>query len=201
MQSFNRSDLYKLAQDEKEAAAQAAISTAAYYLTLCQVVAPVSVPESKSPALQRFRFFFTRQIDAGHTRYWLHFGYFPNELEAQRWRDVLGRIYPRATIHRESQRSSADTTSQTALTQSQVLKMLAADAATGQTGKSQTPPAARAPQPRSKALEDSLKELHATAWESLDLEDTASLSGVRHLKVEIETQAHSRKDQKSKRKS
>ena len=202
MQSFNRSDLYKLAHDEKEATARTTMPSASYYLTLCQVVTPVSVPESKSPALQRFRFFFTRDLDDGRTRYWLHFGYFANELEATRWRNVLGRIYPRATIHRESQRPSVDTTTtQRAITESQVMKMLGPEATAAQTGTSPTLPAVRAPQPTSKGLEASLKELQESAWHTLDLEDTASLSGVRHLKVEIETKARARKDHRSKRKS
>jgi len=128
MQSFSsRSDLYNLAREEASSTAEPGALPATFYLTLSQVVAPVSVPESKSPALQRFRFFFERRCEAGRSGYWLQFGYFTSELEAKRWRDVLARIYPHATIHRlggTKSTSGQTTTTQPALTETQVLKLL-----------------------------------------------------------------------------
>src|ERR1700745_4233059 len=80
MQSFSsRSDLYTLAREEGSSTAEGGAMPATFYLTLCQVVAPVAVPESKSPALQRFRFFFERRCEAGRSGYWLQFGYFTSE--------------------------------------------------------------------------------------------------------------------------
>jgi hypothetical protein len=192
MQSFSRSDLYKMGREE--AAAGVFGPRATFFLTLCQVVAPVTVPESKSPALQRFRFFFTRDVEAGHTRYWLHFGYFDTELEAKRWCNVLGRIYPRVTIQCSQKRAPEQTTStQTALSETQVLKMLAAEAS--------KPAAPGAPTGRSKALEASLNALRDSEWEGLKEDDTTIRSGVRHLHVELVTGARSRKDHKPNRKS
>ena len=43
MNSFTRSDLYNMAQEEKAAAVTGQMS-APFYLTLCQVTIPVSVP-------------------------------------------------------------------------------------------------------------------------------------------------------------
>jgi hypothetical protein len=200
MQSFSRSDLYNMGREE--AAAEALGPRATFFLTLCQVVAPVSVPESKSPALQRFRFFFTRDTEAGHSRYWLHFGYFDTELEAKRWRGVLGRIYPRATIQ-SSHRSSADqtTSTQTALTDTQVLKMLTAEAAMERTATQARPPApASAPKAGSKALTASLNALRDDEWAGLKEDDTTIRSGIRHLHVELVASARSRKDLRTKRK-
>lgn len=200
MQSFSRSDLYNMGREEAAGAALGPRAT--FFLTLCQVVAPVTVPESKSPALQRFRFFFTRDLEVGHARYWLHFGYFDTELEAKRWRNVLGRIYPRATIQCSQQRAPDQTTStQTALTETQVLKMLSAESAVERPATASNAAPASVPKTGSRALEASLSELRNSEWEGLKEDDTTIRSGVRHLQVELVTRARSRKDPKTKRKS
>lgn len=199
MQSFSRSDLYNMG---REAAGEAMGARATYFLTLCQVVAPVTVPESKSPALQRFRFFFTRDAEVGHTRYWLHFGYFDTELEAKRWRNVLGRIYPRATIQCSQKRTPDQTTStQTTLTETQVMRMLSAEAALERPATAAKVDSASTPKAGSRALEKSLNELRDNEWEGLKEDDTTIRSGVRHLQVELVARARSRKDTKTKRKS
>jgi hypothetical protein len=200
MQSFSRSDLYNMGREQ--AAGEAMGPRATFYLSLCQVVAPVSVPESKSPALQRFRFFFTRDMEAGHTRYWLHFGYFDTELEAKRWRNVLGRIYPRATIQCSQRRAPDQTTStQTALTETQVLRMLSAEPTIERPATASKATPAGTPKTASPALEVSLNELRDSEWEGLKEDDTTIRSGVRHLQVELVAKARSRKDTKTKRKS
>jgi hypothetical protein len=201
MNSFTRSDLYNMAQAEKAAAVTGEVSTP-FYLTLSQVVVPVSVPESKAPALQRYSFFFSRHDEGGHTRYWLHFGYFTSHHEAKRWCDILGRIYPKAAIRKLSPQGglTEPTAAQPALTETQVMKMLDGNVTAGQTGQFKMPPGgvekARAP-----GLEASLKELEASTWQSVELEDTASMSGVRHLRVEVETQSASRKSRVWNRKA
>jgi hypothetical protein len=187
MQSFNRSDLYNLAREQKVTISDKSQPRATFFLTLSQVVAPVAVPESKSPALQRFRFFFTRQAEGANTHYWLHFGYFDTQIEAQRWRNVLARIYPRATVQCSQQAAAPaldrTTATQPALTETQVLKMLGAEAK-----------AARAPQGQSRGLESSLNELRASAWDGLTEDDTTIRSGVRHLQVEVQAKSRARKD-------
>lgn len=201
MNSFTRSDLYNMAQEEKATAVAGEVS-APFYLTLCQVVVPVSVPESKAPALQRFRFFFSRHDEGGHARYWLHFGYFTSHHEAKRWCDILGRIYPRASIRKLSPQGglTEPTASQPALTETQVMRMLNGNSASEQTGSFKMPPGGP-PKGGSPGLEASLKELRASAWETMELEDTASMSGVRHLRVEVETKSVSRKSRASHRKA
>jgi len=190
MQSFSsRSDLYNLAREEASSTAEpGGAAPATFYLALCQVVAPVAVPESKSPALQRFRFFFERRFEAGRTGYWLQFGYFTSELEAKRWRDVLARIYPRATIQKLSsgKSTSEQTMTPPALTETQVLKMLKAN-----------PP----PKGQSTGLENSLQALRDTEWEGLKEDDTTIRSGIRHLQVELVKSARPRKERKPTRKT
>jgi len=192
MESFSsRSDLYNLAREEASPSAERGATPATLYLTLCQVVAPVAVPESKSPALQRFRFFFERRFEAGRTGYWLQFGYFTSELEAKRWRDVLARIYPRAAIQRlGAAKSTGQTTTQPALTETQVLKLLKTNAAT-----------VDAPKGKPGGLENTLKELRDTEWEGLKEDDTTIRSGIRHLQVELVKSARPHKELKPTRKS
>jgi hypothetical protein len=200
MNSFTRSDLYNMAQEEKAAAVVGEIS-APFYLTLCQVVMPVSVPESKAPALQRFHFFFSRHDESGQARYWLHFGYFSSHHEAKRWCDVLGRIYPRAAIRKLSPQGglTEPTTTQPALTETQVMRMLNGKTTCEQTGTFKTPPSGLSKR-GSPGLEASLKELRASTWETMELEDTASMSGVRHLRVQVETKEAVRKTRVAARK-
>jgi hypothetical protein len=201
MNSFTRSDLYNMAQEERANAVAGEIA-APFYLTLCQVVMPVSVPESKAPALQRFHFYFSRHDQGGQTRYWLHFGYFTSHHEAKRWCDILGRIYPRAAIRKLSPRGglTEPTATQPALSETQVMRMLSGNATGEQTGRFKMPPNGH-PKGQSPGLEASLKELRASAWETMELEDTASMSGVRHLSVEVESKATARKDRVAHRKA
>lgn len=202
MNSFTRLDLYNMAQEEKAAALVGEIA-APFYLTLCQVAVPVSVPESKAPALQRFRFFFSRHDEGGHARYWLHFGYFTSHHEAKRWCDILGRIYPRAAIRKLSPQGglTEPTATQPALSETQVMRMLNGNASGEQTGRFKMPPGGVGAPKRESGLEATLKELRASAWETMELEDTASMSGVRHLRVEVETKAASGKNRRLNRKA
>jgi hypothetical protein len=95
--SLSRSALYEQAHGD-HGMPHGGKSSGPYFLTLCAVPAPIPVPEPKSPALQRFRFFFTRQRLDGHERCWLHFGHFRTADEARKWREVLLRVYPQAVI-------------------------------------------------------------------------------------------------------
>jgi len=95
MESLTRSALYEAALGNREGIAE---SAGTYFLTLCSVSTPVTVPEPKSATLQRFRFFFTKQQENGRDSYWLQFGYFRTAEEATKWRDLLRRVYPAAAI-------------------------------------------------------------------------------------------------------
>ena len=93
---MSRKALYESAQKLGQSRRDEAPGT--FFLTLCPVAAPVALPKSTSPALQRFRFFFTREQDSDRERHWLNFGYFHTVEEARKWREVLGRIYPAAVV-------------------------------------------------------------------------------------------------------
>ena len=98
MESMSRKALYEAAQKLNENRREEAPGT--FFLTLCPVAAPVSLPKSNSPALQRFRFFVTREQeqDSRRERHWLNFGYFHTVEEARKWCEVLARIYPSAVV-------------------------------------------------------------------------------------------------------
>jgi hypothetical protein len=97
---MSRKALYDAA--EKAASGKRAEDAApgTFFLTLAPVASPVSLPRSTAPALQRFRFFFTREQDpdGDRERHWLNFGYFQTVEEARKWREVLCRIYPGAVV-------------------------------------------------------------------------------------------------------
>jgi len=126
MRTLSRSDLYQeLDREDWGGATTMAAAGGQYFLTLCGSVSPVTVPEPTSPALRRFRFFFTRQVEAGRCGYWLHFGYFATESETKRWQQVLGRIYPAATCRELiPSTSNPSLVSPRALTESQLQKLL-----------------------------------------------------------------------------
>lgn len=96
MESLSRKALYEAAQKAGNNPREEAPGT--FFLTLSAVSAPVALPKSTSPALQRFRFFFTREQEGDRERCWLNFGYFHTVQEARKWREVLARIYPAAVV-------------------------------------------------------------------------------------------------------
>ncbi len=71
-----------------------------WYLTLNAVNAPILLPAPSSPGLQGCEFFFSRRQAKGLEGCLLHLGYFATEAEAQKWRAVLSRVYPRAIASR-----------------------------------------------------------------------------------------------------
>jgi len=98
MDSLSRSALYRVALGDSSPDEGLGESQGAFFLTLCAVSSPIPVPESKSAALQRYRFFFSRQHENGRERCWLHLGYFRTAEEARKWLEVLRRVYPAAAI-------------------------------------------------------------------------------------------------------
>jgi hypothetical protein len=200
MKSLSRSELYKLSRAESESAA--APVPASFYLTLCSVATPVSVPEPQSPELRRFRFFFSRRSDGGPAQYWLHFGYFATEQEAKKWLDTLRRVYPAAAIRSLANGAPTEAVpGRNPLTDSQVLNLLNTDAANKRRESPSKPSPAHPSQRRSPSLEDTLDELRDSALRDFDTDDTVSDSGVKHLRVEVQAKARGRKDQRTTRRS
>jgi hypothetical protein len=190
MESWSRSALYEVARAGRKPLGE---PPGTFFLTLCAVAAPVSLPEPKSPNLQRFRFFFTKQQEHSVERCWLHFGYFRTVEEARKWREVLCRVYPAAVIRTVPPNSASATSNN--LTDSQVLALLSKSPADA--SKAAARPAS-GPERRQPTLEDTLNELRDSALGAFDSDtDEVSRTGVRHLRVEVQqsraAQAKSRK--------
>ncbi len=199
MQSFSRSALYGVAQGGREALEE---SPGAFFLTLCSVPSPVSLPEPKSSAMQRYRFFFSKQHENGVERCWLHLGYFHTAEEARKWRDVLCRVYPAATIRTVPQKDGVQhAQASNTLSDSQALAILEKGAGAGKPAQAE----AQLPsQRRNVSLEDTLSELRDSAWQTFDSDsDEASSTGVRHLRVEVQARPRGlmARSGKAKRKS
>jgi hypothetical protein len=74
---------------------------AAYMLTLCGLVSPVSIRPPKAPQLKKFKFFTSRSRHSdGNERLYLHMGYFATLTEAQNWAQLMRRAYPQAVATR-----------------------------------------------------------------------------------------------------
>jgi hypothetical protein len=69
-----------------------------FVLNLCPVREHISIPQPRSSQLIRYAFFLSRGHAGRHERYWLHMGYFATRAEAQKWLEVLQRVYPEASI-------------------------------------------------------------------------------------------------------
>jgi hypothetical protein len=69
-----------------------------YVLNLCSVPRTLAIPQPRSPALARYAFFVSRGVEGHRDQCWLHMGYFQSCEEAQKWLQILKRVYPMAFI-------------------------------------------------------------------------------------------------------
>ena len=69
-----------------------------FVINLCSVTAPIPIPQPRSSQLMKYRFFLSHCWEEGRRRYRLHMGYFPTVAEAQKWLDILRRVYPSAFV-------------------------------------------------------------------------------------------------------
>lgn len=69
-----------------------------FVINLCSITAPIPIPQPRSSQLMKYRFFLSHCWEEGRRRYRLHMGYFPTVAEAQKWLDILRRVYPSAFV-------------------------------------------------------------------------------------------------------
>jgi hypothetical protein len=177
-----------------------------FFLTLSPVVAPIPVPPPTSPGLQRFRFFFTRRREDGRERCWLHFGHFRTVGEAHKWLKVLRKIYPNAvmrevpeTYEAPAARNPPAPGEPKSLSDTQVLALLKKNENEGaQTpGRQASSPVPE--RPRGVTLEDTLNELMDSASDTMKIDDdSASSTGVRHLRVELQKRSRTSRREKGR---
>lgn len=70
-----------------------------FVLNLCELSAPVSIPQPRSPEFSRITFFCSRERGGDEEgAWWLRLGYFDTREDAEKWLERLRRMYPRASI-------------------------------------------------------------------------------------------------------
>lgn len=69
-----------------------------FVLNLCSVPGPISIPQPRAPGLSRYAFFVSRGVEGNREQSWLHMGYFASRAEAEKWLEVLHRVYPFAFV-------------------------------------------------------------------------------------------------------
>jgi hypothetical protein len=164
-----------------------------FFLTLCSVAAPITVPEPTLPGLRGFRFFFTRRREDKGERCWLHFGHFRTAGEAQKWLNTLRKVYPRAVL-REVPETSEAAQGPNALQRREVRRPAISERPVdgerpGHQAGSRLPEAAR-----DSTLEDTLNELRDSAQDSFEMDaDSLGSTGVRHLRVEVQRTSREQK--------
>jgi hypothetical protein len=179
-----------------------------FFLTLCPVAAPVTVPEPTLPGLRGFRFFFTRVREDRRERCWLHFGHFRTAGEAQKWLNALRKVYPRAVLRRVPETEDAAQghsalqrrearrpaiSEPKSLNDTHVRALLEKRPVEGERPGHQA--WSRIPEPATDStLEDTLNELRDSAQDTFEMDaDSLGSTGVRHLRVEVQRTSREQK--------
>ncbi len=168
-----------------------------FVISLCTVAVPITIPQPRSPELLRYRFFLHTCWEEGTRCHRLYMGYFDTRADAEKWLGKLRRIYPSAFVCTSPQGQL--------LSGAQILSLLDQPASTSSAAPAAAPTiparAAQPPQParmtqhrqESRRSEPSLQDtVEALKVSTLDVnmdEDPLSSTGVRHLRIEIQSEA------------
>ena len=174
-----------------------------FVINLCSIAAPIPIPQPRSSQLTRYRFFLSHRREDGRRRYRLHMGYFLTVAEAQKWLDILRRVYPSAFVG-EAPVEQPDLLSNTEILR--ILQQPGADRLERGAATHEPVQALRAAPPSSpaekrdiksgittrtserqagSALEESLEALRTSEFGMRD-DDELNSTGVRHLHVEVQ---------------
>jgi hypothetical protein len=188
-----------IASDNRHPVAQ----KARFVINLCSISAPIPIPQPRSSHLMKYRFFVSHCWEEGRRRYRLHMGYFPTVAAAQKWLDILRRVYPSAFV------SEAPADQLDLLSNTEVLRILQQPVAylPERSAATREPVPAPRPAPPSSspekhdvkgditartrerqarsALKESLEALGASEFDIHDDDDELNSTGVRHLCVEL----------------
>jgi hypothetical protein len=150
-----------------------------FVIALCAIDREIPIPQPRSTALNRFRFFLTRRRTNGREFFVLHMGTFATMEEAEKWLNVLRGTYPNAYVSESSDPGPTPPL----MSDSQVLRVLEVRPP----AKNDAPPerAPAKPADRSRAaLEESLQDL-AERESDTGIYEALSDTGVRHLSIEV----------------
>lgn len=170
-----------------------------FVISLCTVAVPISIPQPRSPELMRYRFFLHTCWEEGTRCHRLYMGHFDTRADAEKWLGKLRRVYPSAfvSVSPEAQ----------LLTNTQIMSLLdqPASASSPAARAPAAAPASRAaqsvqptrtvpsPPPRqirsTPSLQDTVEALKVSTLDVNMDEDPLSSTGVRHLRIEIQSAA------------
>jgi hypothetical protein len=157
-----------------------------YVIALCAMTRPIPIPQPRSSALNRYRFFLTRREADGREFFVLHMGYFANASEAEKWLNVLRSTYPNAYVSDTTE--PVEESIPSVLSDTQVMRVLEVRHPV----PDEQPDALRVVEtPREKvsgktdALRKSLETLAAKESDTGNYE-AVSDTGVRHLRIEVD---------------
>jgi hypothetical protein len=183
-----------------------------FVINLCSIAAPIPIPQPRSSHLMKYRFFVSHCWEEGRRRYRLHMGYFPTVAAAQKWLDILRRVYPSAFVS-DAPADQLDPLSNTEvlrILQQPVAELSERSAATREPVPLPAPPSsssekhdvksgitARTREQHARlALKESLEALGASEFDIHD-DDELNSTGVRHLRVEVQKERPDRRSTKS----
>jgi hypothetical protein len=150
-----------------------------FVIALCAIDREIPIPQPRSTALNRFRFFLTRRRTNGREFFVLHMGTFATMEEAEKWLNVLRGTYPNAYVSESSDPGPTPPL----MSDSQVLRVLEVRPP----AKNDAPPARAPAKPADRsraALEESLQDL-AERESDTGIYEPLSDTGVRHLSIEV----------------
>jgi hypothetical protein len=150
-----------------------------FVIALCAIEREIPIPQPRSAALNRYRFFLTRRNTEGREFFVLHMGTFATLEEAEKWLNRLRGTYPNAYVSDSSEPGPTPPL----LSDSQVMRVLEV--------RPPAKPDAPAAPTRVKAadksrtvLDESLQDL-AEKESDTGMYEALSDTGVRHLSIEV----------------
>jgi hypothetical protein len=146
-----------------------------FVIALCAMTRAIPIPQPRSSPLNRYRFFLTRRSAEGREFFVLHMGHFAS---AEEWLDLLRGTYPNAYV---SDTSGALTASPSALTDTQVLRVLEVRKPAPTEEPARPPAPARTMR---SLLDESLQDLAARELDT-GAHESPSDTGVRHLSIQV----------------
>jgi hypothetical protein len=167
-----------------------------FVIALCVIDRAIPIPQPRSAALNRYRFFLTRRSANGRDFFVLHMGTFATTEEAEKWLKVLRPTYPNAYVTDSAEPGPTPPL----LSDTQVLRVLEVrPPARSYAAPAPTPAAKSAPAlalektvERSRgALEASLEDL-AEHESDTGMYEALSDTGVRHLSIKVTRKASKR---------
>ena len=180
-----------------------------FVISLCSVAVPITIPQPRSPELLRYRFFLHTSWEEGTRTHRLYMGYFATREDAEKWLGTLRRIYPSAFVSLAPEAQTLSNPQVVSLLDQSASTSLSQPMSSSSTRRGDTPSHARndtpshAPRERIEkrrsetSLEDTIAALKVDTLALNTDEDSLSSTGVRHLRIEVQSEPRARPEKRS----